>query len=71
MLPGRDFILKPKEGLDVPLIKGNRDFWNGSLFKRLTWFYVTLTGNFENFQYLNYNIASLWRIKASLKKIGV
>ena len=37
----------------VLLKNSTRDFWNSPPFERSTCFYVTITGNFENFQYFN------------------
>ena len=34
--------------------KGTRYFQNSPLFERLTCFYVTISGNFERFQYFNF-----------------
>ena len=54
MLLHRGFILKPIERPYVPLKSGTRDFSNNLPFKRSACFYVTITENFERFQYLNF-----------------
>ena len=33
---------------------GTRDFWNSPSFKRSAYFYVAITGDFERFQYFNF-----------------
>ena len=50
----RVFILKVTERVQIFLEKVTRDFQNGPLFERSTCFYVTITGNFERFQYFNF-----------------
>ena len=48
------FILMSTESVYVFLKNSTRDFQNSPLFKRLTCFYVTISGNFEHFQYFNF-----------------
>ena len=43
----------------VPLKNGIRDFYNSFPFKKLACFYMTITGDFERFQYLNFEIKFL------------
>ena len=50
----RDFILKPSERALILLKNGTRDFQNNPPFERPACFYVTISGNFERFQYLNF-----------------
>ena len=38
---------------------GTRDFKNGLLFQRSAYFYVTITGGFEHYQYFNFVISFL------------
>ena len=54
MLFLRDFILRPTERAYVLLKSGTRDFQNSPPFERSARFYVTISENFENFQYLNF-----------------
>ena len=54
MLFLRGFILKPTEGVSAPLKYCTTDFQNSSLFERSACFYMTITGNFERFQYFNF-----------------
>ena len=42
---------------------GTRDFLNTSPFKRLACLYVTLTRDFEGFQYLNFTQQVFWQTK--------
>ena len=48
---GKHFVL---ERAQVFLKNSTRDFQNSPPFERLTWFYVTMTGNFDRFQYFNF-----------------
>ena len=52
----RGFILKPTQKAQVLLENYTRDFQNNPLFKRLICFYVKISGNFEFFQYFNFEI---------------
>ena len=38
---------------------GTRDFQNNPPFERLAYFYVTISGNFERFQYFTFKIGFL------------
>ena len=49
----RGYILKSTETAQVLLKSGTRDFPNSSPFERLACFHVTISGNFEYFQYFN------------------
>ena len=44
----------PIKSAQVPLKKCNRDFQNSPAFERSACFYVTISGNFERFQYFNF-----------------
>ena len=44
----------PTERAKVLLKNGTRDFQNSPPFDRSACFYVTITGNFEGFQYSNF-----------------
>ena len=46
-----NFILRPTETTWVLLNISTRNFQNSSPFEREAYFYVTITGNFERFQY--------------------
>ena len=46
MLFLRGFILKPTERAQILLKNGTRDFLNSCPFKRLAYFYVTVSGKF-------------------------
>ena len=50
----RGFIYKPTEQAKVLLKKGTSDFQKSHPFKTSACFYVTITGNFERFQYFNF-----------------
>ena len=54
MLFSRGFILKPTERALVLLKTGTRNFQNSPPFERSACFYVTISGNFEHFQYSNF-----------------
>ena len=54
MLFLRGFILKPIERVEVPLKNGTRDFQNSFPLERSACFYMTIKGNFERFQYFNF-----------------
>ena len=53
MLFLRGFILKPIERAQIHLRNSTKDFQNSPLFHRSACFYLTITGNFEQFQYFN------------------
>ena len=50
----RGFVIKPTERAYVLLKNGTRDFQNSPPFARSTCFYVTISRNFERFQYFNF-----------------
>ena len=50
----RGFIFKPTEKAQVLLKSGTRDLQNSPLFERSACFYVTISENFEHFQYFNF-----------------
>ena len=50
------FIFKPTERAYVPLKNGTRDFQNSPSFESSTCFCVTISENFEHFQYFNFEI---------------
>ena len=54
MLFLRGFILKSTERAYVDLKNDARNFQNSPPFERLACFYVTISGNFERFQYFNF-----------------
>ena len=54
MLFRRGFILKATERAYVVLKNDTKDFQNSPLFARLACFYVTISGNFERVQYVNF-----------------
>ena len=54
MLFFKGFILKPTERAWIVLKDGTGDFQNSTSFERLECFYVTISGNFERFQYFNF-----------------
>ena len=54
MLFLRRFILKPTERAQVLLKNGTRDFQSTPPFERSAVFYVTISRNFERFQYFNF-----------------
>ena len=66
----RGFILKPTERAQVLLKYGARDFQNSRPFKRLACFYVTISGNFERFQYFDFELDFL-KIKNLFQTTGV
>ena len=47
-------ILKPIQRAQIFLKKGTWDLQNSSPLERLACLYVTITGNFERFQYFNF-----------------
>ena len=49
----RGFIFKSTERAQVLLKNGTRDFQNSPPFERSACFYVTISENFEHFQYFN------------------
>ena len=56
MFYSRGLILKPIERELVLLKTGIRNFQNSPPFERSECFYVIITGNFERFQYFNFEI---------------
>ena len=50
----RGLILKPIERAQVLLKNGTRYFQNSTPFERSACFYMTTSGNFERFQYFNF-----------------
>ena len=52
----RGFILKLTKRVQVFLKNGSREFQNNPPFERLGCFYVTINGNFEHFQYFQFEI---------------
>ena len=50
----KGFILKPTERAYVLLKNGTRYFQNSTPFERSACFYMTIGGNFERFQYFNF-----------------
>ena len=64
----RDFILKPIEKVKILLKTSTRDFQNSPLFERSAYFYVTISGNFEWFQYLTLK-QIFWKKKNFFKKL--
>ena len=63
----RSFIFKPTEKIKAPLKNSSRDFKNKRQFKRSTYFYMTITGDFKRFHYFNFNINFLEKQKPFLK----
>ena len=61
-------ILKPTERAHVLLKNSDRDFEDSPPFERLPIFYVTITGNFEYFQYSNF-AQIFWKMKTFIKKL--
>ena len=51
---GKGFFLKPTKREYVLLKNSTRDFQNSSPFEKSACFYVTIIGNFEHFQYFNF-----------------
>ena len=47
-------MLKPSEAAEVPLENGTSDFQNSLPFKISACFYMTITREFERFQYFNF-----------------
>ena len=54
MLFLKGFFFKPTERAQVLLKNSARDFQNSPPFARSACFYVTISGNFERFQYFNF-----------------
>ena len=50
----RGVTFKPTERAYVLLKKDARDFQNSPPFERSAWFYVTISENFEHFQYFHF-----------------
>ena len=48
------FILKAIERAQILLKNGTSDFQNSPPLERLACFYVTISGNFQRFQYFNF-----------------
>ena len=65
----RGFILNPTERAYILLKNLSRCFQNSSPFERLACFYVTICGNFERFQYFNFETDFLENEKV-FQKIG-
>ena len=65
----RGFILNPTERAYIVLKKLSWYFQNSSPFERSACFYVTICGNFELFQYFNFEKAFLENGKL-FQKIG-
>ena len=53
------FCFEAKKRLYVPPKIGTRDFSNSPPFMGSVCFYVTITGDFERFQYLNFETGFL------------
>ena len=47
-------MLNPTKRVQIILKNGSRYFQNSPRFKRLACFYVTISENFERFQYFNF-----------------
>ena len=60
---GGGLILKSTETAKVPHKSGTTDLWNSPPYKKLAYFYMTITGNFECFHYSNFEISFLKNIK--------
>ena len=54
MLFLRGFILKPIERGEILLKNGTMDFQKNPPFERSACFHVTISGNFEWFEYFNF-----------------
>ena len=63
----RGFILKSTERAQVLLKNGTSGFLNSSPFEISACFYVTITENFEQFQYFNFEINFLKNANPFLK----
>ena len=59
----RGYISKPTEAACVLLKNGTRDFQNSPSFNRSACFYATISGNFERFQYFNFETKFLGKRK--------
>ena len=55
----RGFIFKPTERAQVLLKNGSTDFQNIPPLERSVCFYVTISENFEHFQYFNFETGFL------------
>ena len=66
----RVFILKPPERAQVLYKNSARYFQNSPSFERSACFYVTITANFERFQYINFKTFFL-KNKNVFQKSGV
>ena len=53
----RDFVFKPTETAQVLLKNSTRDFQNIPPLERSACFYVTISENFEHFQYFNFRFS--------------
>ena len=62
----RGFILKPTERAR----NGTRDFQNSPPFERSASIYVTISGNFESFQYCNFE-TNFMEIENLFQRTGV
>ena len=67
MISLKGFILKPTERAQVLLKNGRGNFQNSSPFERSTCFYMTISGNFERFHYLNFEPFTFWKTKTFKK----
>ena len=56
---GRGSILKPTERAQVLLKNATRDFQNRPPIKRSAYFYMTITADFERFQYFEFETSFL------------
>ena len=66
----RFHFIKATEGTEILLKNGTRYFQNSSPFKKSACFCVKISGNFERFQYLNFETGFL-ESKNLFQKIGV
>ena len=64
------FILNPTERAEALLKNGTRYFQNSPPFERSACFYETTNGNFERFQYFNFE-ANFLENKSLFQKTGV
>ena len=69
MLFLRRFVLKPTKRAYVLLKNGIRDFLNSYPFERSACFYVIIGGNFERFQFFNFETNFLNNEKPFFKKL--
>ena len=64
-------ILKPTETVEVRLGNGTSTFHNSSMFERLASFYVTITRNFERFQYFDFEKQHILKNESFFQNTGV